>query len=104
MQRQAVSAVEGSASFQAIVGNGSYLYDGYSDDPSMSLACVGGAFPLNLDPVHEYTTTALIFAVLPNITHPALGNGTDAGLPFLLLAQINPVSGTIHNIQTLGTC
>jgi hypothetical protein len=100
----AVSAAEGSADLQAVVGNGSYRYDGYSDDPSTSLACVGGGFPLNLDPVHEYTTTTLIFFVHPNLVHTALGNGTSAGLPFLLLVQINPASGAIDNIRTLQTC
>jgi len=100
----AVSAVEGSASFQSIIGNGTYLYDGYSDNPTASLACIGSAIPLNLDPFHEYTTTTLLFAVHPDIVHPALGNGIDGGPPFMLLVEINPASGEILTIQTQQIC
>jgi len=101
---QAVSAVEANASFQNMVVNGTFRYDGYSDDPSMSLACIGSAIPINLDPLHEYTTTTLIFAVQPRVTHPSLGNGTDSGIPFILLVQINPSSGVIDSIQTRQIC
>jgi hypothetical protein len=97
----AVSAVEGSAGLQAIVGNGSYRYDGYSNDPSMKLTCTGEAFPINLDPFHEYTTTTLIFFVQPNTTHPPLGTSNEA---VFVLVQINPSSGEIDSIQTVQLC
>jgi hypothetical protein len=101
---QSVSTVEGSLSFQIIVGNGTYHYAGYSDDPSTSLQCVGGPSLEYIDPFHEDTTTTLIFGVTPNLVHRTLGDGTNAGLPFLLLTQINPTSGAIQSFQIVIPC
>jgi hypothetical protein len=103
---QAISNVEQSSTFQSLVGNGTYRYFSYSDDPSWSLRCVGSAFDQVhfLDPFHEYATTTLVFFVQPNITHPAVFPRPANNIPFLILVQVNPVSGEIYSVQTQDSC
>lgn len=97
---QAVSSVENSASFQGIVGNGTYQYQGYTGSPSWHSRCMRAVeSPLRyLDPFHEYTTTTLIFLVQPPPDSLALGP-----FPFFLLVQVNPATGEIYSIQTQQT-
>jgi hypothetical protein len=103
---QAIHNVEGSQSLEGLVGNGSYSYAGFSDDPSWSLRCVGSMLDQVhfFDPFHEYTTTTLIFAVQPNITHPATYPHPANNLPFLVLVQVNPSTGEIYGVQTEVIC
>lgn len=103
---QAISSVENSSNFKQVVGNGTYLYFGYSNEPSYGLRCVSTAsdqFHL-FDPFHEYTTTTLMFSVQPNITHPAQYPQPANDLPFIVLAQVDPGSGQIVSLQTQIPC
>jgi hypothetical protein len=104
---QAISNVKSSASVEAIVGNGTYSYIGYSDDPSWDLQCTGNLFRNALhffDPFHEYTTTTLMISVQPSIPHGFVGELPANEVPFIILAQVNPTSGEIYNIQTQEIC
>jgi hypothetical protein len=96
---QAISNVEDSASFRRVVGNGTFSYYEYSDNPSWDVRCgprslLGLLHPI--DPFHEYTTATLIFSVQPSYR----SNQTVIPFPFLLLVQVNPSSGKIYSIQT----
>lgn len=101
-----ISSVESSPSFQQVVGNGTYHYSGYSDNPSYSLRCVSSlSSQLHfLDPFHEYTSTTLMFTVQPNITHPAQYPKPANDLPFTVLAEVDPGSGRVLNLRAYGTC
>ncbi|MDV3292644.1 MAG: hypothetical protein LYZ70_00050 [Nitrososphaerales archaeon] len=103
---QAISNVERSASFQGIVGNGTYSYSRYSDNPFWDIQCVNsiGSALRPLNPFHEYTTTTLIFSVQPNVTHPTSYPQPANNVPFLILVQVNPASGEIYSIQTQQIC
>jgi hypothetical protein len=104
---QAISNVEGSASFKGIVGNGTYSFYRYSDDPSWTLQCISSVVASGFhffDAFHEYTTTTLIFSVQPDEEIPVNYSGPAYGLSFLILAQVNPASGEIYSIQTQGNC
>jgi hypothetical protein len=96
----AISNAENSASFRGMVGNGTFSFYEYSDNPSWDLRCVSGVIPNAfhfLNPFHEYTTTTLIFSVQPSTS-------LAGPVPFLILAQVNPASGEIYSIQTEQTC
>jgi hypothetical protein len=92
---QAVSAVENSARFKAIVGDSTYNYVGYTNH-SPSQQCIPGPDFRYIDPLHEYTTTTLVFAVAPNVTSTIS--------PYDVLAQANPNSGRISSIAVQFLC
>jgi len=97
---QAVSSAEHSASFQGIVGNGTYQYQGYTDSPSWHSRCTrGGENPLRyVDPFHEYLTSTLIFLVEPPPNSLVMGP-----FPYFLLVQVDPATGTVYSTQTQQT-
>jgi hypothetical protein len=101
---QAISNVENSPAFKYIVGNGTYNYGSYYDNPSLHQYC-GPKSPLpsglitRIDPFHEYTTVTLTFALMPNDSHPSPGS---SGEPLIILVQANPSSGSISSIKTLS--
>ncbi len=97
---QAISNIEQNASFQGMVDNGTYQYQGYTGSPSWHSRCIGaGESPWRyLDPFHEYTTTTLIFLVQPPPDSLALGP-----FPYFLLMQVNPATGEIYSFQTQQT-
>jgi hypothetical protein len=90
---QAISNVEHSASFREIVGNGSYTYGGHTDNPSWRPQCIygdGNSWWRYFDPVHEYTTTTLIFFLISQFE--------------IVLVRVNPATGAIYGIQTQPMC
>lgn len=97
---QAISSVEHSASFQGIVENGTYQYQGYTGSPAWHSRCMraGESLLHYLDPFHEYVTTTLIFLVEPPPSSLTMGP-----FPFFLLVQVNPATGEIYSIQTQQT-
>ena len=100
----AISNVESSSSFKQVVGNSTYAYLGYSNDPSYATSCVAGGLFHLLNPVHEYLTTTLMFSVQPTYTQPAESSDGVAPAAFNLFVEVNPDSGQIVSLQTEPFC
>ena len=111
---QAISNVEHDPTFLSLTSskliygvrvNGTYSYVGYSNDPDRDFTCINTLYSMWLhyvNPVHEYATTTLFFAV--QFEGTPLPNGTTPWLPLNLFVVVNPNSGHIYGYDESPIC